>query len=79
MVIIPGRMHLHILVGFPSASVCMRRFDSIGAPHARKLSGLALCQLLTLPLPAILERLELIAACLTSVWFEVRRCCLQFD
>ena len=49
------------------------RFDSIATPHARKLSGLALCQLLTVPLPALLDRLELIAACVTSVWYEVER------
>ena len=47
------------------------RFDSIATPHARKLSGLALCQLLTVPLPGLLDRLELIAACVTSVWYEV--------
>lgn len=48
------------------------RFDCIATPHARKLSGLALCQLLTLPLPVLLDRLELIAACVTSVWYEVQ-------
>lgn len=47
------------------------RFDSIGTLPERKLAALALAQALTLPLPALLDRLELIAACLTSVWFEV--------
>ncbi|KAK9830439.1 hypothetical protein WJX72_011753 [[Myrmecia] bisecta] len=47
------------------------RFDAIGAPAGRKLCALALCVLLTLPLPPILERLELIVAHITSVWFEV--------
>ncbi|CAL8468538.1 g8078 [Coccomyxa elongata] len=47
------------------------KFDNIGMPHARKLSALAMCVLLTVPLPAILERLEPIAGCITSVWFEV--------
>lgn len=41
-------------------------------PGARKLSALALCVLLTAPLPALLERVELIVTHLTSVWFEVR-------
>ena len=47
------------------------KFDSIGHPGARKLSALALCVLLTAPLPALLERLELIVTHITSVWFEV--------
>jgi hypothetical protein len=47
------------------------KFDSIGQPGARKLSALALCVLLTAPLPALLERLELIVTHITSVWFEV--------
>lgn len=49
----------------------MDKFDSIGQPQARKLSALALCVLLTLPVPEVLLRLELIAGCLTAVWFEV--------
>ena len=48
------------------------KFDSIGTPAARKLSALALCNVLTLPLPSVLERLDPIAAHLTAVWFEVR-------
>lgn len=48
------------------------KFDSIGQPGARKLSALALCVLLTAPLPPLLERVELISAHVTSVWFEVR-------
>lgn len=48
------------------------RFDSIGAPAARKLSALALCMLLTLPMPALLERMDSIIPHITSVWFEVR-------
>ena len=48
------------------------KFDSIGQPAARKLSALALCVLLPAPLPGLLERLELIATHITSVWFEVR-------
>lgn len=47
------------------------KFDSIGNPAARKLSALALCALLPAPLPGLLERLELIATHITSVWFEV--------
>lgn len=47
------------------------KFDSIGQPAARKLSALALCVLLTAPLPALLERLELLVTHITSVWFEV--------
>ena len=48
------------------------KFDSIGTPAARKLSALALCNVLTLPVSAIMERLDPIAAHLTAVWFEVR-------
>ena len=48
------------------------KFDSIGQPAARKLSALALCVLLPAPLPGLLERLELIATHITSVWFEVK-------
>lgn len=48
------------------------KFDCIGQPAARKLSALALCVLLTAPLPALLERLELVVTHITSVWFEVR-------
>ncbi|KAL3150483.1 hypothetical protein ABBQ32_000305 [Trebouxia sp. C0010 RCD-2024] len=47
------------------------KFDAIGTPAARKLSALALCNLLTLPLPSILQRLDPIAAHLTAVWFEI--------
>ena len=50
------------------------KFDSIGTPAARKLSALALCNVLTLPVTPILDRLDPIAAHLTSVWFEVRPC-----
>ena len=50
----------------------LEKFDSIGQPAARKLSALALCVLLPAPLPGLLERLELIATHITSVWFEVR-------
>ncbi|KAL3137934.1 hypothetical protein ABBQ38_005181 [Trebouxia sp. C0009 RCD-2024] len=46
------------------------KFDAIGTPAARKLSALALCNLVTLPLPSILQRLDPIAAHLTAVWFE---------
>ena len=48
------------------------KFDSIGRPGARKLSALALCVLLAAPVPQLLERLQLIVAHVTSVWFEVR-------
>jgi hypothetical protein len=49
------------------------RYDTIGAPSARKLSALALCVLLTLPLPALLERLEVMLPHVTSTWLEVTR------
>lgn len=48
------------------------KFDSIGTAAARKLSALALCNVLTLPVAPILDRLDSIAAHLTAVWFEVR-------
>ena len=47
------------------------RFDSIGTPAARKLSALALCNVLAMPVPSVLERLDGIAAHLTAVYFEV--------
>ena len=46
-------------------------FDSIGTPAARKLSALALCNVLTLPVKSLVDRLDRIAAHLTAVWFEV--------
>ena len=51
------------------------RYDTIGAPSARKLSALALCVLLTLPLPALLERLDVILPHVTGTWLEVCRFC----
>ena len=51
----------------------LERFDSIGQPASRKLGALALCVLLTLPLPAVLERLEAMVTHITAVWFEVGR------
>lgn len=50
------------------------KFDAIGTPAARKLSALALCNLLTLPVPSVLQCLDPIAAHLTAVWFEVHPC-----
>lgn len=53
------------------------KFDAIGTPAARKLSALALCNVLTLPMPSILDRLDPIAAHLTAVWFEVHDACVH--
>ncbi|KAK9822576.1 hypothetical protein WJX74_006339 [Apatococcus lobatus] len=47
------------------------RFDSIGSSPARKQSALALCSLLPVPIPAILERLPDAIADITAVCFEV--------
>ena len=47
------------------------RFDSVSSAGARRLSALALCVALTIPLPAVLDRLDVIAACLTAVAAEV--------
>ena len=47
------------------------RFDSVSSAGARRLSALALCVALTVPLPAVLDRLDVIAACLTAVAAEV--------
>lgn len=49
----------------------LEKFDSIGQAAARKLSALALCMLLTLPVPQVLLRCEAIAAHVTAVWFEL--------
>ena len=62
----PGERALLALV-----ELWLDRFDNIGVPHARKLSALAMCVLLTVPLSALLECLEPLAGCITSVWFEV--------
>ena len=53
------------------------KFDAIGTPAARKLSALALCNVLTLPMPSVLDRLDPIAAHLTAVWFEVHGACVH--
>lgn len=55
------------------------KFDSIGTPAARKLSALALCNILALPVPSVLDRLDGIAAHLTAVYFEVCVSCLQLS
>ena len=47
------------------------RFDAIGGTLQRKLGALGLTALLGLPVPALVARLELIAAHVTAVWFEV--------
>lgn len=49
----------------------MRRFDAIPGLLQRKLGALGLAALLALPVPALVARLELIAAHATAVWFEV--------
>ena len=48
------------------------KFDSIGSAGSRKLSALALCILLQLPAPWLLQRLTPIFAHITSVWYQVR-------
>ncbi|KAK9844039.1 hypothetical protein WJX81_002691 [Elliptochloris bilobata] len=47
------------------------RFDAIPGLLHRKLGALGLTALLALPVPALVARLELIAAHVTAVWFEV--------
>lgn len=51
--------------------VWIDRFDSISSPPSRKISALALCALLTAPVPGVLSRVGGIAACVTAVWFEL--------
>ncbi len=53
----------------------MDRFDSIGSAHARKLAALAACQLLTLPVPALLQRLDVLLPTISSVVVEVGGWC----
>lgn len=53
---------------------CSRRFDAIPGLLQRKLGALGLTALLALPVPALVARLELIAAHVTAVWFEVPPC-----
>ena len=63
---------IHGPVGMSLSVWCrLDRFDTIGAAPARKLSALAMCVLLTLPMPALLERLDSIIPHITSVWLEV--------
>lgn len=47
------------------------KFDSIGQAPARKLGALALCALLAAPLPAVLDRMDVIVAHMTGVWYAV--------
>ncbi len=47
------------------------KFDAISPLPSRKLAALALCALLAAPVPGVLQRCSGIAACVTSVWFEV--------
>lgn len=47
------------------------KFDAISPLSNRKLGALALCALLAAPVPGILQRCSGIAACVTSVWFEL--------
>ncbi len=47
------------------------KFDSISPLPSRKLAALALCALLAAPVPGVLHRCNGIAACVTSVWFEL--------
>ena len=54
------------------------RFDSIGSSPARKLSALALCLLLPVPISAILQRLPDAIGHITAVYYEVgNACCLS--
>lgn len=52
--------------------VWLERTDAIGAPAARKLSAAAMAAALTLPVPAIVQRLDLMVSHVTSVCYEVR-------
>ena len=65
----------HLLLAFLDR--WLDKFDAIGTPAARKLSALALCNVLTLPVASILDRLDPIAAHLTAVWFEVHCICVH--
>jgi hypothetical protein len=49
----------------------LENFERIGARGARKLSGLALCNLFGLGVPAILTRLSEVVAAVTGIYFEV--------
>lgn len=51
--------------------IWLDKFDSISSPPLRKLSALALCALLAAPVPGVLQRCSLIAACVTAAWFEL--------
>jgi hypothetical protein len=49
----------------------LENFERIGSRGARKLSGLALCNLFGLGLQAILTRLSEVIAAVTGIYFEV--------
>ena len=61
------------LVSF--VALWLDRFDSIPALAGRKLSALALCQLLAAPDRWVLSQLTDIVTNITSVWFEVLIIC----
>lgn len=64
-----------LLLGF--VDMWMDKFDVLGSAAQRKLSALAACNLLGLPIPGLLSRLDAIVATITAVWFEVRWACDQ--
>lgn len=49
----------------------IERFDSLPSLSARKLSALALCRLLLVAHPWVLNQMTDIVTNITSVWFEV--------
>ncbi|KAG1675441.1 hypothetical protein FOA52_001739 [Chlamydomonas sp. UWO 241] len=46
-------------------------FDSLASTRARKLCAVAMCRLLALPSPALLDALEPLLVCITGVWSEL--------
>jgi hypothetical protein len=46
-------------------------FDALASSRARKLCAVAMCRLLALPSPALLDALEPLLVCITGVWSEL--------
>jgi hypothetical protein len=50
----------------------LENFDRIGSPGARKLSALALCNLLGLSVPVVIQRFGELVSVITGTYYEVR-------
>lgn len=74
---IAGNKQLHAIVDpahkllLAYLDVWLEKFDSIGHTAARKLNALALCVLLTIPVPFLQKYFHDIVVHVSAVWFEI--------